>query len=237
MKRIIAATAVAVVALIAAQAQAQMAVPVADRGFMLEAASGGMAEVELGRLASQRAATDAVRQFGQRMVNDHGLANQELMQIAQRKGVALPQQPDAKHRAAMDRLASMSGPQFDQEYMIEMVKDHQNDAVVFERETREGRDPELRAFAAKTLPVIRDHLRLATDLHSRVAQATVPVVPAPPAAAVVPAPAPAVTAVVPAPPAASPPTTVVVTTTVVPQPPFCGGAYRPDAGTNFAGCP
>jgi len=220
MKTVFAALFAAAIAFVAVPAQAQMTLSPVDRGFIVEAASDGVAEVELGRLASQRAASDAVRQFGQRMVTDHGAANQELMQLAQAKGVALPQQPDAKHRAAIDRLAALSGPQFDQAYMIEMVRDHQADVVVFERQVREGQDPALRAWASKVLGTVREHQQLATAIHTRIAQTQPP------------------TTVVPG-PAASPATvtTVVTTTAVTPAPPFCGGAYRPDVGTNFAGCP
>jgi putative membrane protein len=218
MKTIFAVILAAVIALVAVQAQAQMGMPAVDRGVMLEAASGGMAEVELGRLAAQRASSDTVRQFGQRMMTDHGAANQELLQLAQRKGVALPQQPDAKHRAAIDRLATMSGAQFDQAYMTEMVKDHQADAAVFEREIREGQDAEVRAWASKVLATVREHQRLAGDIHSRMAQVPVAVVP-------VPAASPATTV-----------TTITTTTAVTPLPPFCGGSYLPGVGTNFGSC-
>ena len=218
MKTIFAVIFAAGLALVAVPAQAQLGMSAVDRGFMLEAASGGVAEVELGRLASQRAGSDAVRQFGQRMMTDHGAANQELMQLAQRKGATLPQQPDAKHRAALDRLATMSGAQFDQAYMAEMVKDHQADAAVFEREVREGQDAEVRAWASKVLGTVREHQRLAGDIHSRIAQVPVTIVPAP---------------------AASPATavTTITTTTAVTAPPFCGGVYRPDVGTSFGTCP
>jgi putative membrane protein len=215
MKTTLAVMFAAVLALVAVPAQAQTA---QDRGFMLEAASGGMAEVELGRLASQRGASDAVRQFGQRMMTDHGAANQELTQLAQRKGVPLPQQPDTNHRATIDRLATMHGAQFDQAYMTEMVKAHQATAVVYEREVREGQDPEVRAFASKGLARVRDHLQLAGDIHSRIAQAPVAIVP-------VPAASPATTV-----------TTITTTTAVAVPPPFCGGAYRPGMGTNFGAC-
>ena len=218
MKTIFAVIFAAVMALVAVQAQAQTGMSAVDRGFMLEAASGGMAEVELGRLATQRAGSDAVRQFGQRMMTDHGAANQELVQLAQQRGVTLPAQPDAKYRAAIDRLATMTGPQFDQAYMAEMVRDHQDDAVVFEREVREGQDPALRAWASKVLATVREHQRLAGDIHSRIAQVPTVVVP-------VPAASPATTV-----------TTITTTTAVTPLPPFCGGAYAPGVGTNFGAC-
>lgn len=219
MKTTFAVIFAAVLALVAVPASGQTGVPVQDRGFMLEAASGGMAEVELGRLATQRAASDAVRQFGQKMMTEHGAANQDLMQLAQRKGVALPQQPDAKHRATLDRLATLHGPQFDQAYMIEMVKAHQATAELYEREIREGQDAEVRALAEKGLTRVREHQRLAGDIHGRLAQAPAAVVPAPAAS-------PATTV-----------TTITTTTAVAVAPPYCGGAYRPDMGTNFGACP
>ena len=225
MKRMIAAIVVAAACVVVqAQAARAQSVPDPDRNFMIEAARGGIAEVELGRLAGQRAATEPVRQLGQRLVMDHGAANQELIQLAQSKGVILPQEMDAAHRATMDRLMTLSGPAFDQAYMTEMIRDHQNDAALFMREAREGQDAQVRAWAMKTLPTIQEHQRLAYDIHSRIAQA-----PAPPAAVVVAPPA----AV-----AASPATvTTVITTTVAPRPPYCGGAYLPGVGTSFGSCP
>src|SRR5687767_5666674 len=118
MKRIIGAIVVAAAFVVvqAYPARAQ-SVPDPDKNFMIEAARGGIAEVELGRIATQRGATEPVRQFGQRMVTDHGVANQELMQLAQSKGVTLPQEMDAAHRAVADRLMTLSGAAFDHAYM------------------------------------------------------------------------------------------------------------------------
>lgn len=225
MKKLLAATVVAT-ALVVVQAviAGAQTLPAPDQQFMIEAARAGIAEVELGRLAAQRAAGADVRGFAQRMVTDHGAGNQELMQLAQSKGVTLPQEMGPAHRATMDRLATMTGPAFDQAYMTEMVKAHQGSIALLTREAREGQDADVRAWAGKKLTTTQEHYRMAGDIHSRIAQ--------------VPAPQPPVVAVVPAPPvpAASPATVTTVTTTVVPRPPFCGGAYRPDAGTNFGSC-
>jgi putative membrane protein len=218
MKRIL-VTIVVATALVVVQAhtaRAQTSLPAPDQEFVVAAARDGIAEVEMGRLASQRAAADPVRQFAQRMVTDHGAANQELLQLAQRKSVTLPQEMDAAHRAAMDRLATLSGAAFDQAYMSEMMRDHQQAVALFSRQAQQGQDPEVRAWAAKTLPTLQEHQRMAYDIHSRIAQAPAP--PPPPA------------------PAASPATTTVVTTTVTPLPPYCGGAYLPGVGTNFGAC-
>jgi putative membrane protein len=225
MKRLLVATVVAT-ALVVVQAHtapAQVSLPAPDQQFMLEAARGGIAEVELGRLATQRAASDAVRAFAQRMVGDHGAGNQELIQLAQSKGLMLPQEMGPAHRATMDRLAAMSGPAFDQAYMTDMMRAHQQNIALFTRESHEGRDADIRAWAMRKLPAIQEHQRVAYDVHSRIAQ--------------VPAPPPTVVATPPPPvPAASPATVTVVTRTVVP-PPYCGGAYLPGVGTNFGSCP
>ena len=233
MKKLLVATVVAT-ALVVVQAhavRAQTALRAPDQQFMTEAARAGIAEVELGRLATQRAASEAVRGFAQRMVTDHGAGNQELTQLALSKGMTLPQEMGLAHRATMDRLATMSGPAFDQAYMAEMMRAHQQAAALFTRETREGQDAQVRGWAMQKLPSVQEHQRLAYDIHSQVAQVPVPRTP------VVAAPAPVVVVPEPVMPAASPATTTVITTTVVTPPPFCGGAYLAGVGTNFGGCP
>ncbi len=178
-----------------------------DRQFMMEAAQGGMAEVELGQLATQRAGTDAVRGFGQRMMVDHARANNELRRIAEREGVQLPASIDARDQATKDRLSTLSGPAFDRAYMRDMVTNHEHDIAQFEQETRQGHDPAMVAWAQQTLPTLREHLRLARTIDSQVAQLAPGAV------------------------AASPGATVVVTTTA-----WCNGAYVPTQGSNFGAC-
>jgi putative membrane protein len=186
MRKMVMTVAVAAAALTLITAPAGAQIGEADREFVRKAAEGGVMEVELGRLAGARATSDAVRQFGQRMVTDHGMANQELMRLAEQKGVTLPASLSPEHQALRDRLGGLAGAEFDRAYMDEMVKDHREDVALFERQAQSAQDPDLRAFAGRTLPVLREHLRLAQDVHSRVALAA----PAP-AAAVRPA-APAV---------------------------------------------
>src|SRR5262245_65930964 len=213
------ATALVVVGASAALAQS---VPPPDQTFMIEAARDGIAEVELGRLAAQRAASEAVRQFAQRMVTEHGAGNQELMQLAQRKGMTLPQEMGPEHRAAMVRLSALSGAAFDEAYSGEMESAHRQAATLFSREAQQGQDAEVRGWAMKMLPTIQEQQRVASDLHGRIAAT-----PAAPAVVAVPAPA----------PAASPATVTTVLTTTTPAPPFCGGMYLPGVGTNFGACP
>jgi putative membrane protein len=132
-----------------------------DADFVQKAAKGGLAEVELGRLAQQKGASDVVKQFGQRMEQDHSKANQELQQLAFSKGVTLPQSLDEKDAAERDRLSKLSGREFDAAYMLDMVKDHMEDVSEFQREANKGQDLDVKAFASKMLPILQDHLRMA----------------------------------------------------------------------------
>lgn len=135
-----------------------------DRNFIMDAAMGGMMEVELGRVAAQQGASDAVKQFGQRMVDDHSRANTELMSLASSKGISLPTELDAKHREHVTKLSGMSGAEFDRAYVKMMVSDHEKDVSEFERQTTRGADPDLKAFASKTLPTLQEHLQMARAL-------------------------------------------------------------------------
>jgi len=133
----------------------------ADQKFIHEAAVGGMAEVELGKLAQQNGSSAEVKSFGQRMVDDHSKANDELKTLAQSKNVTLPTELDAKHKALHDRLAKLQGAQFDRAYMQAMVQDHKKDVSEFRRESTSAKDPDVKSFASKTLPTLEEHLKLA----------------------------------------------------------------------------
>lgn len=180
----------------------------ADREFMKKAAQGGAMEVELGTLATDRASRPVVKEFGAKMVKDHGAANAELAALARAKGVELPTALEPAHQSMRDRLMTLQGAEFDRAYMQEMVRDHTEDVAAFEKASQTASDQELRAWAAQTLPVLREHLALARDVNSQVVLG--------------PAPAPVVVA-----PAAIP--AVVLA-------PWCGGTYRPTGGSNFGTC-
>jgi putative membrane protein len=135
--------------------------------FMTAAAQGGMAEVQLGRLAAERGSSDAVKQFGQHMVMDHTKANQELMQVAQRKNVSLPQEVNSDQKSEADKLSKLSGADFDKEYVDYMVKDHEKDAKEFQEQANNGTDADVKAFAAKTLPVIQSHLKMIKEIKDK----------------------------------------------------------------------
>jgi putative membrane protein len=127
-----------------------------------------MAEVELGKLASEKASNDAVKQFGKRLADDHGKAGEELKKIAQDKGITPPTEMDGKHKKLHDRLSKLSGAQFDRAYVDEMVKDHRKDVKDFQRESEKAKDSDVKSFASKTLPTLQDHLKEAEGLQSQV---------------------------------------------------------------------
>ncbi len=130
-----------------------------DIDFVTNAAEGGVAEVELGRLAQQKASSDEVKRFAERMVTDHSKANDELKSIAQTKGVTLPTDLESKDKSLERRLSKLSGTAFDRAYMNAMVKDHRHDVSEFRKEAKAGRDPEVKSWAEKTLPTLEDHLK------------------------------------------------------------------------------
>jgi putative membrane protein len=129
-----------------------------DRNFVQHAAQGGKAEIELGKLARQRAADSQVKAFGERMVVDHGKANAELVQLVSSKGLKLPAQPSQGDEMDAERLRKLSGIEFDMAYMKHMIDDHKKDVAAFEKAAQSAEDGEVRAFAARTLPTLRAHL-------------------------------------------------------------------------------
>jgi putative membrane protein len=139
-----------------------------DSTFVTKAAGGGLAEVQLGQLATQKASNPDVKAFGQQMVDDHSKANTELQGIASRKSVTLPNTMDSKDQATYDRLSALNGAAFDRAYMADMVKDHRIDITEFEKEANSGSDADLKSFASKTLPTLRHHLELAQSAESKV---------------------------------------------------------------------
>lgn len=136
----------------------------ADKKFVHDAAQGGMAEVELGQLATEKASSEDVKKFGQRMVDDHSKANDKLKQVASSEGIQIPDKLNAKDQMTKDRLSKLSGDQFDKAYMKDMVKDHTQDVADFKRESTSGMDPAVKDFASNTLPTLKEHLQLAKQI-------------------------------------------------------------------------
>ena len=139
-----------------------------DQSFVTKAAQGGMAEVQLGKLAVERASNPAVKNFGQKMVDDHSKVGDELKQLADRKGITLPAAVDAQDKATYNRMSRLSGAAFDRAYMQDMMKDHRTDIADFQDEARSGADPDVRSFASKSLPTLQDHLKMAETASSEV---------------------------------------------------------------------
>jgi len=141
----------------------------ASQAFVRNAAIDGMAEVELAQLASQKASSDQVKQFAQRMAADHAKANEELKSLAQTKGITVPTDIDAKHKQTRDKLAKLSGDAFDRAYMDEMRKDHKHAVSEFQKQSTSGSDQDVKAWAGKTLPVLQQHMQMAERTHEAVA--------------------------------------------------------------------
>ena len=131
--------------------------------FVQQAAQGGMAEVSLGILARRRASDQDVRDFADQMVQDHLQANRELDRLAARKGFSVPNRLDMQHRMTLARLRRWTGDTFDRQYMREMVRDHMRTVALFREYARDGGDPDLRAWANRTLPTLLEHRRMADE--------------------------------------------------------------------------
>ena len=140
----------------------------ADQQFMKEAASGGMAEVDLGRLAARKGRNAQVRSFGKRMVRDHSKAAAELKSLASRKHVTLPTTMTDEQKTEKANLMKLSGAEFDREYMRMMVEDHDKDVGDFQQKSTDASDAALKAWVTKTLPTLQDHQRLAHAIQGKV---------------------------------------------------------------------
>ena len=138
----------------------------ADREFMMKAAQGGMAEVQMGQLAKDNSSNDGVKSFGDKLINDHKAANDDLKDIASRANVTLPTDLDAKHKASIDRLSKLKGSAFDRAFLKDQVKDHEHDIAEFRKEANNGQDTDVKNFASQKLPTLEDHLKMARDLQS-----------------------------------------------------------------------
>jgi putative membrane protein len=139
-----------------------------DERFMKEAASGGLMEVQLGKVAAEKGSHQRVKDFGKRMQADHSKANEQLKKIAAKKGVDLPTEPSGEHKSTMDKLTKLSGAEFDREYMDAMVDDHKEDIEKFQTEADKGKDPDVKKFASDHLPVLKKHLELAQSTQKQV---------------------------------------------------------------------
>ena len=149
----------------AAKGAADSAVSAQDREFATKAAQAGHAEVTAGKLAASKASSGDVKKFATQMVDDHTKSGDELKPIAESKGIKLPAEPDAAHKQLAARLEKLQGAEFDRVYVAEAgVKDHKAAVDLFTAQAKNGKDPELKAFAQKTLPTVEHHYKMALDL-------------------------------------------------------------------------
>ncbi len=148
-----------------ATVEAQIATPsTPDVEFARKAASGGHAEVELGRMALGKSTNVEVRQFAQRMVKDHTRANLELSELAQSQHLLLPRVAEGEDAANIKRLGGLSGSAFDRAYMDLMVEDHQHDVADFGKEADQGQNAQIKTLARTLLPTLQEHLQLAQQV-------------------------------------------------------------------------
>jgi len=136
-----------------------------DQKFVQKAALGGLAEVSLGQRVAPGAKNSDVKGFAERMVSDHSKANDELTQLASTKGITLPSQTDQEHQDAAAKV--MSAKNVEKAYMEAMVKDHDKDVGEFEDESKAAKDPDLKAWIDKTLPVLKEHQKMAHDINGK----------------------------------------------------------------------
>jgi putative membrane protein len=139
-----------------------------DTTFARGAASGGMAEVSMGKLAQQKGSSDSVKEFGKRMETDHSAAGDKLKDIAGKDGITIPGGMSQKDQATYNKLSKLSGADFDKAYATQMVQDHQKDIAEFQKEASNGSNPDVKNFATETLPTLQEHLRMAQDMQKTV---------------------------------------------------------------------
>jgi putative membrane protein len=138
-------------------------VALSDARWMEKVARIGIAEVEMGKLAAQQAKQNEVRMFAQTMVERHGAANEELRALAASKGVLLPVRPDGAHARFLKKLAALSADKFDKEYLTRAGAKDQTEAATLLQDEK-LKDPELQAYAAKTLPMVKRHFEMAREI-------------------------------------------------------------------------
>jgi putative membrane protein len=138
-----------------------------DTEYLQKTAQGTMAEVKMGEMAQKQAADERVKQFGKRMVDDHGKDLQNLRQLADQKHLTLPEAPSRKQRKEIDKLAKLSGADFDKEYVKYEVKDHKDDVEENGKTMKRAADPDVRNFASAEYQTVLAHQKEIDGLHTR----------------------------------------------------------------------
>ena len=139
----------------------------ADQKILMSIAQANMGEIEAGKMAQSKSSNDEVKKFAQQMIDDHGNAEKEVETLAQSKGVTLPTETDAKHKAMAAKLDKMSGAAFDKAYMAQAgVADHKKVHTTLLKDEKKAKDPDVKAMAAKMAPVVEQHLKSAQQMHN-----------------------------------------------------------------------
>jgi putative membrane protein len=146
-------------------------VPATEQAFAKNAAQDGLAEIQLGKLALTKATDQNVKDFGQKMVDAHTRISDDLRALAGQKDIMIPTDLTSADQALVNQLSGLSGDAFDKAYMSAMVKDHQTDLAGFQKEANSGADKDLRGYASRTLPILRQHLQLAKSIAASVGAA------------------------------------------------------------------
>jgi putative membrane protein len=135
-----------------------------DDTFVKKAAEGGAAEVKFGQLAEDKGNSQAIKDFGKRMVADHTKSNEQLQKEAAQEKIDLPAKMTSRDQTAYDRHSKLSGVSFDRAYARDMVRDHRADILEFEAESKSGHKDWTKTFATQTLPTLREHLKQAEEM-------------------------------------------------------------------------
>lgn len=136
----------------------------ADQKFLKDASEGARTQVELGKLAQEKGSSDAVKEFGKRVVDDHSKTSTDLEQLAAKAGVPVESDMPKKTKKAQEKLSKLSGPDFDRTFAKMMLNDHKSDAKSFEKESKNGKIPEAKEFASNSLPTVQERLKMAQEL-------------------------------------------------------------------------
>lgn len=139
-----------------------------DKSFLENAYQDGLAEVAMGQLALGKTASADVKAFAQHMVEDHGKANTDLKTLADSKKVAVASEPSLTAKTKAKMADAKSGADFDKSYAESMVSAHKDAIKLFEKASQDAGDPEVKAFASKTLPTLKMHLTMAEQLQGKV---------------------------------------------------------------------
>lgn len=142
-----------------------------DKKFAKDAALTAMSNVELGKLAAQKAASPDVKQFGQKVAEEQSKTTGQLKDVATKENLSIPGELDAKHQSRIDKLSKLSGQQFDKAYLKDQLKNEQSQLRDFSDEAKGGTDPAVKAFAAGTLPALQQQVELAKNLSKSVRKA------------------------------------------------------------------